>query len=81
MQLVAGGNEPKILNFISKEDAEMRAPGNEIAQAADASPEGFLGEVRRKRDRAFILVEHCGAFIRFPAGSRSMGVKPAAWPT
>ena len=49
MQFVVSGNGPNVPHFVPEEDAEMRAPGDKIAGAADAAAERGVGEVRRDR--------------------------------
>ena len=56
VQFVVGGHGLDVVHFISKEDAKMRAPGDEIPHTADAAAQGAVGKVRRDRNRSFILV-------------------------
>ena len=72
VQFVVGGHGLNVAHLVSKEDAEMRAPGNEIPCAADAAAQGAVSEIRRDRDRSFIFVDYVGALVFSPIASRDI---------
>ena len=78
VKLVIGGDRPGVAYLVAKEDAEMRAAGDQIALASDAAADSALREVRGQRDAPLPLLDQPAALrVLAPIVARFIGVEPA----